>query len=96
MEDADEAAATAIMHQAPTNAELTVYSDGSRLVDGRCRYAAVIQADKETNTWSHTVKYIDENQEAYDAELFGLSAGLEMAAGSATIERRTVRWLYGT
>ncbi|KAA8912224.1 hypothetical protein FN846DRAFT_903737 [Sphaerosporella brunnea] len=71
----DEAAASAVMQQRRTNGNLTVYSDGSRREDERCGYAAVMQAERETNMWSRTAKHIGENNAVYDAELFRLAHG---------------------
>lgn len=62
-----------------TQQQCAIYSDGSRLDDGCCGYAAVTQLDAEQGKWKNASAYIGENKEAYDA------AGLDIALSSAVV-----------
>lgn len=84
--DQDAALAAAITHQEPTDNTIAVYSDGSRLENGDRGYAAVTQVDIRLNKWRNASAFVEENKEAYDAELFGIAAGLELALSNATLQ----------
>ncbi|KAA8893287.1 hypothetical protein FN846DRAFT_914221 [Sphaerosporella brunnea] len=77
--DQDAALAAAVVHQTPSAEAIAEYSDGSRLDNGDCGYAAVTQIDPQQNSWKRTSAYIGDNKETYRTELFGIAAGLEMA-----------------
>lgn len=76
-EPQDAAIQTAIMRQKATDNAVAVCSDGSRLENGCSGYVAVIYAGN--GEWIGKAKYLGDNKEAYDAELFGIAAGLALA-----------------
>ncbi|KAA8909971.1 hypothetical protein FN846DRAFT_905340 [Sphaerosporella brunnea] len=87
-EDEAPAALVAVFHECPTENHLAVYSDGSRLEDGHCGFGAVARTSATMQDWCRTSGYVGDNKEAYDAELFGIAAGLEMASRSAHVRSR--------
>lgn len=79
----------AITHQAPSNDAVAVFSDDSRLDNGDCGYPAATQIDSQRNGWKSVHAYIGDNKEAYDAELFGIAAGLELASTLTVVRSNT-------
>jgi hypothetical protein len=87
-EDETTAALMASSLEQPTDNHLAVYSDGSRLEDRHCAFSAVARTDMAIDEWCRSSAYIGNNKEAYDAELFGIAAGLELASRSTHVRSR--------
>jgi hypothetical protein len=87
-EDENTAALTASSLEQPTKNHMAVYTDGSRLEDGHCAFGAVARTSMTVDEWCRSSGYIGNNKEAYDAELFGIAAGLELASRSTHVRSR--------
>jgi ribonuclease HI len=68
-----------------TRPGLTMFTDGSRLENGKVGYAVVWQKGR---SWVGIKNHMRDNQEAYDAECAALARALEEAAKRQTIPER--------
>jgi hypothetical protein len=68
-----------------TRPGLTMFTDGSRLENGKVGYAVVWQKGR---SWVGVKNHMGDNQEAYDAECAALARALEEAAKRQTVPQR--------
>ena len=60
------------------HAGLTIWTDGSKLINGRCG-AAVCWKDQKSNQWRQKSVFLGKNKESLDAELWAISEALDTA-----------------
>ncbi|KAA8895385.1 hypothetical protein FN846DRAFT_911832 [Sphaerosporella brunnea] len=88
IEPVEGALQAAKMWQQATDYAIALYTDDSRLECGTCGSSAVTITP--SGDWAGKAKYLGNNKEAYDAELFGILAGL------ALVKRRQPAGAFGT
>ena len=82
----------AVREARKNHAGLTLWTDGSKLTNGRCR-AAIYWKNKKSN-WTQKSVFLDKNKETLDAELWAIMEVFEIAMRETSAINNTVITIF--